>query len=291
MAQRRLMPPKQAVLSSQVSGSRYFFLTLTGANRAAVLPAYGGFEKCNPDYVVRRDTMEFSTLELVVGGEGTVCMNGIATTLRAGTLFSYDRTTHLEIITDARRPMTKYFLCLTGSRAVQRLRAAGVRAGSRLQLAMYAEVQRVFEELIREGQYHRQATERICRALVEVMLLRVEDLAELSVSNGHDAEERFLYCKQFIETHAAELNSLRDITNMVGVGNAQLCRLFRRYQGLSPYQYLLRRKMALAAEFLMEPNALVKEAASRVGFTDPYHFSRCFKRIHQLAPKMFQKSF
>ena len=29
---------------------------------------------------------------------------------------------------------------------------------------------------------------------------------------------------------------------------------------------------------------LVKEAASRVGFADPYHFSRCFKAVHGAPP-------
>jgi AraC-like DNA-binding protein len=69
-----------------------------------------------------------------------------------------------------------------------------------------------------------------------------------------------------------------------------MSRLFRRYQGFSPYQYLLRRKMALAAGLLMNPATLVKEAAAQVGFADPYHFSRCFKQVHRIAPKDFQRS-
>lgn len=47
---------------------------------------------------------------------------------------------------------------------------------------------------------------------------------------------------------------------------------------------LTRRKMNLAAEFLLESGGLVKEAALRVGFADPYHFSRCFKSVHGVAP-------
>jgi AraC-like DNA-binding protein len=291
MVQPFPVPPKQAVLSTQVSGSRYFFLTLTGDRRAAVVPAYGGFERCNSDYVVRRDGLEFNTLELVVGGEGRVNMNGTGAELRPGTLFHYDRTTRLEMSTDERLPMTKYFLCLTGTRAARRVQESGIRVGAVVQLAMYAEVQRMFEELIREGQHHRIATERICRALVEVLLLRIEDLVHPASQTGHGDEETYLRCKTAIETRAAELDRLRSITRAVGVGNSQLGRLFRRYAGLSPYQFLLRRKMALAAELLMEPDSLVKEVAARVGFADPYHFSRCFKRIYLVAPKMFQRSF
>src|SRR5260221_14088053 len=88
--------PARAVLATQVSGSRYFFLGRTGTSRAGVIPAYGGFEQCDPDYVVQREHFDFCALELVVAGEGSVWLNGVESPLRAGSLFHYDRTTRQE---------------------------------------------------------------------------------------------------------------------------------------------------------------------------------------------------
>lgn len=280
----------EAILSTQVSGSRYFFLGLTGGNRRGTVPAYGGFEECNPDYLVQRDHPEFSTLELVVGGRGVVTLNGVSTPLVAGLLFHYDHRTRLEIRTDPAHPMAKYFLCFRSNPISAKLRQAGLPPAGVLRLAMFPEVQHVFEELIREGQHHRALTTRICAALVEVLLLKLEELAGFAGAKGTIAEETFLRCKGAIETQAARLATLGDITRAVRLEASQLCRLFRRYQGLSPYQFLLHRKMALAAELLMDPQVLVKEAASQVGFADPYHFSRCFKKVHRVAPKEFQRS-
>jgi len=287
---RSPLVPREPVLSTQVSGSRYFFLGLTGTGRAGVIPAYGGFERCNPDYLVQREGFHFCALELVAGGEGTVRLNGTEFPLRAGSLFHYDRSTRLEIRTDPGRPMAKYFLCLTGARARARLRAAGLRPGELLQLAMFTEVQSLWDDLIREGGHHRRTARRLCAALIEVLLLKIEELASLSVSPGRAAEEAFLHCKVIIEAQAASLGTLADVTRATGLGSTRLSRLFRRYQGFSPYQYLLRRKMALAAGLLMNPATLVKEAAALVGFADPYHFSRCFKQVHRVAPKVFQRS-
>ena len=279
-----------AVLSTQVSESRYFFLGLTGTRRAGVIPAYGGFEQCDPDYLVQREHSDFFAVELVVAGEGTVRMNGREAVLRAGSLFHYDHSTSLVIRADPVRPMAKYFLCLTGARARSRLHAAGIRPNSVAQLAMFPEVQRVLEDLVREGRYHRATTGRICEALVEVLLLKVEELAGLSGHTGIAVEETYLRCKALIEAQAARLATLGEITRAAGVEASHLCRLFRRYQGQSPYQYLLHRKMAMAAELLMDPHTLVKEAAGLVGFADPYHFSRCFKKVHRVSPKEFQRS-
>ncbi|MFT3829140.1 MAG: AraC family transcriptional regulator [Opitutaceae bacterium] len=283
-------PPRKAVLSTQVSGSRYFFLALGEERAAGVLPAYGGFEHCDPDYLVQRDRIEFTTLELVVVGEGTVVHNGVASPLRAGTVFHYDRSSRLEIRTDPQRPMAKYFLCLTGARAARRIREAGLFPGAVVQVAMFPELQAVFDDLIREGQHHRASTARICGALVEVLLLKLAELAALAGSAGRADEETFLRCKGAIEAGAAKFASLGEIAKTVGVEASRLCRLFRRHQGISPYQYLLCRKMALAAEQLLDPNVLVKEAAAHVGFRDPYHFSRCFKSVHRVAPREFQRS-
>ena len=72
---------------------------------------------------------------------------------------------------------------------------------------------------------------------------------------------------------------------LAGLEVSSVCRLFRRYHDCSPYQHLLRRKMTLAAEHLVTHGGLVKETAQRVGFADPYHFSRCFKAVHGVAPR------
>jgi AraC family transcriptional regulator len=41
--------------------------------------------------------------------------------------------------------------------------------------------------------------------------------------------------------------------------------------------------------FLVEGRGRVKEAAERVDFADPYHFSRCFKAVHGVAPSELLK--
>lgn len=73
------------------------------------------------------------------------------------------------------------------------------------------------------------------------------------------------------------------------VDAAYLCRLFRRYGHQSPYQYVLRLKMNAAAELLQKPDALVKQTAKQIGFSDPFHFSRAFKSVFGLAPDAFRR--
>jgi AraC-like DNA-binding protein len=181
--------------------------------------------------------------------------------------------------------MVKYFLGLAGNGVAARLRRCGVPPGGVRQLAAHAEVTSVLEDLVREGQRSGALARRICATLFELLLLKIEDSSTLAPHASEPAREAFLRCKALIDAEAERLGTLEEIARVAGVEASSVCRWFRRYQGSSPYQYLLRRKMNLAAEYLVEHGGLVKEVAQRIGFADPYHFSRAFKVVHGVAPQ------
>lgn len=278
-------PEASRLLSQQVTEGRYFFLRLAPRPRESLALALGGREHCNPDYVVRRQTFPFYVLEYVLSGRGTVWLNRRRHVLRPGVVFAYAPTTPCEIHNEPGDPMVKYFLGLTGKDVGQRLRRCGVAAGTATQLAAHAEVTSILEDLLREGQRSGALAHRICATLFDLLLLKIEDTATLTAHASEPAREAFLRCKALIDAEAESLNSLEEISRSAGVEASSVCRWFRRFQGSSPYQYLLRRKMNLAAEFLVEHGGLVKEVAQRVGFADPYHFSRAFKSVHGVAPR------
>jgi AraC-like DNA-binding protein len=245
----------------------------------------GGREHCNPDYAISRRNFPFYVVEYVVSGRGSAKLDGQTHALGPGVVFVSAPTTRCEIHTDPRDPMAKYFLAVAGAEVPARLRRCGVPPGCARQLAAHAEVTSVLEDLVREGQRSGALARRICATLFELLLLKTEDTSTLAPHASEPAREAFLRCKALIDSRAERLATLGEIAKATGVEASSVCRWFRRYQGTSPYQYLMRRKMNIAAEHLVENGGLVKEAAQRVGFADPYHFSRAFKSVHGVAPR------
>ena len=278
-------PDTTGLLSQQVTGARYFFLNLAPRRADPLTLVMGGREHCNPDYVISRHGFPFHVLEYVVSGRGNVRLDRRRHALGPGVVFAYAPTTRCEIHTDPRDPMVKYFLTFAGTDVARRLKRCGVPLGATRQLAAHAEVTSVLEDLVREGQRSGALAGRICAALFELLLLKIEDTSTLAPQASEPAREAFLRCKALIDAQAEQLATLDEIAAATGVEASSVCRWFRRYQGTSPYQYLLRRKMNLAAEYLVEHGGLVKEVAQRVGFADPYHFSRAFKAVHGVAPR------
>jgi len=273
------------LLSQQVTGTRYFFLSLSPDHDGQLRPALGGREHCNPDYAVDRDGYAYAGLEYVAEGEGWIELAGVRHALTPGTVFTYGPTTRCVMGTNPSRPMVKYFVCLGGKRATARLKQAGVPVGRVRGLVTHAEMRGLFEELIYEGQRPGRLAQALCAARLEVLLLKLED--HIAQGSRHDdpARDRFLRCKALIDQRVRQMTTLEEIGAAVGLEVSSVCRLFRRFHDCSPYRYLLQRKMTLAAEDLIENGGLVKEVAQRVGFADPYHFSRCFKSVHGVAPR------
>jgi AraC-like DNA-binding protein len=96
-------------------------------------------------------------------------------------------------------------------------------------------------------------------------------------------------CRQYVQEHFLQLPSLAQIARKCHVDPAYLCRLFRRYDHQTPYQFLMRLKMNLAAERLQDPGLLVKQVAAEMGFDDPFHFSRAFKSVFGRSPEAFRR--
>ena len=60
--------------------------------------------------------------------------------------------------------------------------------------------------------------------------------------------------------------------------------MFREVLHESPQNYVLRYRMTLADHLLQMEELSVKEISSRLGFRDPFYFSRVFREYFGVSP-------
>ena len=279
----------RSLLAAQVAESRTFFLQLAGPWRERVSVALGGWELCRSDYRVARDRYPYVVLELVVGGRGRVSLDGSEHRLEAGVCFASGQRTACRIDTTPDEPLEKFFFALAGAGVTRALTQAGLLHGRARRVAALGELRELAEDITREGRRHGAAAPAICARFAEVMLLKIGEEPARAASarlgaNAEGARENFERCRALIDQHAEKWSGLGDIAAAAKLDGSSVCRLFRRFLGVSPHQYLRRRKMALAAAFLLERGGRVQDAAARVGMDDPFHFSRAFRAVHGVPP-------
>ncbi|WP_411342767.1 AraC family transcriptional regulator [Paenibacillus sp. WLX1005] len=95
--------------------------------------------------------------------------------------------------------------------------------------------------------------------------------------------------RHYMDTHYHESVSLRRIAQYVHVSASNLSRLFRKQQGMSPQEYLIRKRLSAAEQFLRTTDANLREIAYRCGFSDEFHLIKTFKSVRGITPGDYRK--
>lgn len=90
-----------------------------------------------------------------------------------------------------------------------------------------------------------------------------------------------------VEMDPAARRSIADRARDVGLNSARLTRAFRRYVGMAPHAYVLRCRLAAAAE-LLDSGMSVSETCFRSGFENLSHFCRAFQRTLGVRASMWR---
>ena len=87
-----------------------------------------------------------------------------------------------------------------------------------------------------------------------------------------------------MEDALAEAPSVPSMAAAVDLSLSRFAHLFRDETGVPPARYLHTVRMQRARVLLERTFLSVKDVMGRVGFRDPSHFARDFRRFHGVAP-------
>lgn len=116
----------------------------------------------------------------------------------------------------------------------------------------------------------------------------INSLAQKSKGDYISAEDT---AEQYIKEHLDEELSVKMLAKIAFVSSDHLTRLFKKKFGMTVTDYILDRRMKLAAELLKKPDLSITMVSDSVGITNYSHFTEQFKRFSGLTPRDYQKRF
>ena len=96
---------------------------------------------------------------------------------------------------------------------------------------------------------------------------------------------RVNYVVALIQRHFAEPCAVDELARAVNVSPSYLTRLFRDQTGRSPASFVREVRLRRAYELVQTTFLSIKEVMAAVGWNDPSHFSRTFKRHFGVSPQ------
>lgn len=93
-----------------------------------------------------------------------------------------------------------------------------------------------------------------------------------------------------IQARAGGADSSADLAAGLGYAPAYFTRLFRKTYGMPPRAWLVRERLRLAAQELLDSPVSIGDLAERAGYGDLFQFSRQFKRVHGMSPSAWRRA-
>lgn len=97
--------------------------------------------------------------------------------------------------------------------------------------------------------------------------------------------------EQYIRKHFAELDSLKNVAEAVGVSPDYLRHQFRLQRGKSLIQYLTELRVDRAKTLLVHSRLPLKQIATLSGFKDEYYFSAVFRKCARSSPGRYRRNY
>ncbi|MPW27520.1 helix-turn-helix domain-containing protein [Agarivorans sp. B2Z047] len=173
----------------------------------------------------------------------------------------------------------------------------------------HASLQTKIEQLFDHQSYFKLANQSqvLVNALCQEMLTKPQDtmLAEacantllcvlqnhLAQSKQHQAKVTRLqmeHIDRYIQQHLQQKITVAQLAGCVFLAESQFHLLFRQQTGLTPHQYLLRKRFNAAKQLLATPQLSIEQISHRCGFASQSSFTSAFSTFYGITPARYRK--
>lgn len=134
-------------------------------------------------------------------------------------------------------------------------------------------------------------TARNLNALITELLVELLREKERKTEPSTEGESDLLaVAVGYMDTHAADMVTVREAADHIHLSYSAFFRLFKSCLGLSPVAYLAEKKMQCAKELLAATDLSLSEIADRLGYSNPYNFSRAFRQKVGCSPSDWKRT-
>lgn len=120
--------------------------------------------------------------------------------------------------------------------------------------------------------------------LYELIMHLISEDTESNISTSNP----MAYCGQFLCQHFSEHICMDDLAKMINLSKYHFIRQFKKYYGVSPYQYTISLRLDNAKYLLKTSSLTIKEIAYLSGFPDESSFCNTFKSRTGVTPIFYR---
>lgn len=243
-----------------------------------------GISYCDGSYRIRRKNSKISVFEYIISGQGTLKIGDQSHHPQAGDIYFITEGSDHEYWADPRDPWIKIWFNIAGPLPLALLDTYGLRG---VHHVTDVQMEHIFRDAYEACcQDPSEAERHVALALHRIIMQAATELHSRREPTARQSQT----LHDFLDRCVEETPTLNKMAEVMGRSESQTIRTFKREWGITPYQFLIERKLQKARVLLTGSAKGVKEIAGELGFNDEYHFSALFKQKVGLSPKNYRKA-
>lgn len=247
---------------------------------------------CDGSYRIARnvDRANVWVLEYILSGKGTIQNAGSSDQVyypEAGDIYLLPAGNKQLYYSDEKDPWIKIFVNCRGPVVEGLADAYGI--SEKILFTGMSDLSVKFQEIY-DLMNAQNLTEELILARLEMIIHEIfRELGRRNQQMREEAEE-IRKVKRYLESHVGQIVTIQEMSGLIFRSQDYLIKHFKEETGMTPYQYLLKRKMQIAERLLRDTAMPIGEVAAQLGYADAHYFSGLFKKERGISPRQFRRS-
>lgn len=253
-----------------------------------------GIQQCPPGYTYNHKIPNEFHLHFVLGGAGTLVIDGSTYHLKTDDIFVIPKGHPIEYYADSENPWEYMWITFDGVMAETYLNYAGITGQNPVSHSQTPNQHYLpmIQKILDTNQLTFANEIKRVGYLYEILstLIEVQSSLRSSKRNQYDysIDTYVDYALQYIKINYDHIR-VQDIADYIGINRSYLTSIFKKKLNVSPQEYLLRFKLNIAAQQLSDTAHSIQDIAGGIGYSNPLTFSKIFKQEYGISPKHFRE--
>lgn len=234
-------------------------------------------------YKIYRPSSPVWCIEYVEEGCGTIHINDETFFPEAGDSYFLHAGKNHYYYSNCDDPWKKHFINISGRLVESLIKGYGLSDTAHfIGLNLGGEIKQIIE-IAKKGRMDNTP---------ELIVILNEIFLKMHVNMKKDDESSSIgmEMKDFLNTQITSKFHLGLLCKHVSKSESQTIRIFKKYYGITPYTYVLNKKIDFAKKLFVDTSLSIKEIAAKLCFSDEYYFSNIFKEKVGCSPSQYRKS-
>lgn len=251
-----------------------------------------GIQEYSPEEEYQYNVYQNFVIHYVVSGEGYFTINHTTYHLKKGDGYIIRNSEFVHYFPNQSNPWTTMWVALSGEKLNDYLLGTKFLNESVIRFHDNGHSQKIIEDICSYtlSNQNELPGDFWYKSKAYLLLHHIKhEFANMEYSLSSLSKNAAEIAYDYINNNYMKDISIETVANYIGISRSYLYKLFKNKYNFSPQQFLLDKRLTIAASLLLTSNLSINEIADNIGFKDPLYFSKSFTKYYHESPTQYRK--